>query len=67
MRNSFDFSDEQNARITSDAIVKEEMQKLVATNLKLYKLFTDNTDFKVDFSAMMFGAIKAILRERTGL
>lgn len=35
-------SDEQNARITSDKIVAEELLKHITTNFDLYKLYSDN-------------------------
>jgi type I restriction enzyme R subunit len=60
-KNSFTFSDEQNARITSDKIVGEELLKHITSNFDLYKLYSDNKEFKEDFSAMMFGAVKKIL------
>ena len=59
--NSLKYSDEQNARITSDKVVGEELLKHITTNFDLYKLYSDNTDFKEDFSAMMFGVVKSIV------
>lgn len=58
---SIQHSDEQNARITSDKIVAEELLKHISTNFDLYKLYSDNKDFKEDFSAMMFGVVKEII------
>lgn len=59
--NSIKYSDEQNARITSDKIVGEELLKHITTNFDLYKLYSDNKEFKEDFSAMMFGVVKEII------
>lgn len=57
---SIQHSDEQNARITSDKVVGEELLKHITTNFDLYKLYSDNKEFKEDFSAMMFGMVKEI-------
>jgi type I restriction enzyme R subunit len=59
--NSIKFSDEQNARITSDKIVGEELLKHITTNFDLYKLYSDNQEFKEDFSAVMFGVVKELI------
>ena len=59
---SIQHSDEQNARITSDKIVGEELLKHITTNFDLYKLYSDNKEFKEDFSAMMFGVVKEIIQ-----
>ncbi|MCG8331354.1 MAG: type I restriction endonuclease subunit R, partial [Chitinophagales bacterium] len=59
--NSIKYSDEQNARITSDKIVGEELLKHITTNFDLYKLYSDNKEFKEEFSAMMFGVVKEII------
>src|SRR5690554_1035585 len=58
---SIQHSDEQNARITSDKIVGEELLKHITTNFDLYKLYSDNNEFKEDFSAMMFGVVKELI------
>lgn len=58
---SLTYSDEQNARITSDKIVGEELLKHITTNFDLYKLYSDNKEFKEDFSAMMFGVVKELI------
>lgn len=60
---SIKHSDEQNARITSDKIVGEELLKHITTNFDLYKLYSDNKEFKEDFSAMMFGMVKEIFNK----
>ena len=57
---SIKYSDDQNARITSDKVVGEELLKHITTNFDLYKLYSDNKEFKEDFSAMMFGMVKEI-------
>ncbi|MDQ3191774.1 MAG: type I restriction endonuclease [Bacteroidota bacterium] len=57
---SIRYSDEQNARITSDKIVGQELLKYITTNFDLYKLYSDNKEFKEDFSSMMFGMVKDI-------
>ena len=58
--NSIKYSDEQNARITSDKVTSEELLKHVTTNFDFYKLITDNKEAKEDFNAMMFGMVKEI-------
>lgn len=57
---SIQHSDDQNARITSDKVVGEELLKHITTNFDLYKMYSDNKDFKEDFSAMMFRMVKDI-------
>jgi type I restriction enzyme, R subunit len=57
---SIKYSDDQNARITSDKVVGEELLKHITTNFGLYKLYSDNKEFKEDFSAMMYGMVKEI-------
>jgi type I restriction enzyme R subunit len=58
---SIKYSDDQNARITSDKVVGEELLKHITTNFDLYKLYSDNKEFKEDFSAMMFGVVKELI------
>lgn len=58
---SIKYSDDQNARITSDKVVGEELLKHITTNFDLYKLYSDNKEFKEDFSAMMFGIVKELI------
>jgi type I restriction enzyme R subunit len=58
---SIQHSDDQNARITSDKIVGEELLKHITSNFDLYKLYSDNKEFKEDFSAMMFGVVKDLI------
>lgn len=57
---SIKYSDDQNARITSDKVVGQELLKHITTNFDLYKLYSDNSEFKEEFSAMMFGMVKEI-------
>ena len=61
--NSIRFSDDQNARITSDKVVGEELLKHITTNFDLFKLYSDNKEFKEDFSAMMFGVVKDLIQK----
>ena len=58
---SIKHSDDQNARITSDKVVGEELLKHITTNFDLYKLYSDNKEFKEDFSSMMFGVVKELI------
>lgn len=60
--NSIKYSDEQNARITSDKVVGQELLKHITTNFDLYKLYSDNKEFKEDFSAMMFGVVRELVQ-----
>lgn len=59
--NSIKYSDEQNARITSDKVAQDELLKHVTTNFDFYKLITDNKEAKEDFNAMMFSMVKDII------
>lgn len=61
--NSIRFSDDQNARITSDKVVGEELLKHITTNFDLFKLYSDNKEFKEDFSAMMYGVVKDLIHK----
>jgi len=60
---SLKYSDEQNARITSDKVVGQELLKHITTNFDLYKLYSDNKEFKEDFSAMMFSVVKELINK----
>jgi type I restriction enzyme R subunit len=60
---SLKYSDEQNARITSDKVVGQELLKHITTNFDLYKLYSDNKEFKEDFSAMMFSVVKELIHK----
>jgi type I restriction enzyme R subunit len=53
------------ARITSDKVVGEEILKHITSNFDLYKMYSDNKEFREDFSAMMFGVVKEILNTAT--
>jgi type I restriction enzyme R subunit len=64
--NSIRFSDDQNARITSDKIVGEELLNHITSNFDLFKLYSDNKEFKEDFSAMMFGVVKDLIMKGLG-
>ncbi len=66
-KNSMKYSDEQNARITSDKIVESELHKHINSNFNLYKLIMDNKEAKEDFSAMMFGMMKEIFNRGTNV
>lgn len=61
MVSSLKYSDEQNARITSDKIAQEELLKHVTTNFDFYKLITDNRDAREDFNSMVFGMVKELI------
>lgn len=63
---SIKYSDDKNARITSDKVVSEELLKHITTNFNLYKLYSDNKEFKEYFSAMMFGLVKEIFNRSLG-
>ncbi len=63
MISSLKYSDEQNAKITSDKIAQEELLKHVTTNFDFYKLITDNKDAREDFNAMVFGMVKELINK----
>ena len=50
------------ARITSDKVIGDELMKHISSNIELYALYSDNKEFKEDFSAMMFGMVKEIIK-----
>jgi type I restriction enzyme R subunit len=58
---SLQYSDEQNARITSDKIAQEELLKHVTTNFDFYKLITDNKEAREDFNSMVFVMVKELI------
>jgi len=37
--------------------------KHITTNFDLFKLYSDNKEFKEDFSAMMFGLVKDLIQK----
>jgi type I restriction enzyme R subunit len=61
MITTFNHSDDQNARITSDKIVEEEFLKHITSNFDLYKQFSDNKEFREGFSTMVFEMMKVAL------
>lgn len=61
LANSLKYSDEQNARITSDSVGQKELLKYVMTNFDFYRLITDNKEAKEDFNTMLFGMVKEIV------
>jgi len=63
MLNSLQFSDDQNARITSDKIAQEELLRHVTTNFDFYKLITDNKDAREDFNSMVFAMVKNMINK----
>ncbi|MEA5140115.1 type I restriction endonuclease subunit R [Arcicella rigui] len=63
LANSLKYSDEQNARITSDSVGQKELLKHVMTNFDFYKLITDNKEAKEDFNSMLFGMVKEIFNQ----
>ncbi len=63
---SLKYSDEQNAKITSDKVVAEEMLKHITSRFDLYKMFSDNKEFKEDFSALMFNLAKELIYKGMG-
>ena len=54
--------DEQNLKITSDEVVKEEMLKFLNSKTNLIKLYFDNKDFKEDANNIVFGLMREMLR-----
>jgi len=63
MRNAYEFSDEQNSKITNDKIVSEEMLKHINDNFNLYKIYSDNDEARADINNMIFGLVKEMLRD----
>lgn len=55
--------DEQNLKITSDEVVKDEMLKFLNSKTNLIKLYFDNKEFKEDANNIVFGLMKEMLRE----
>lgn len=64
--NSLKYSDDQNARITSDKIAQNELLKHVTTNFDFYKVINDNVEAKEDFNAMIFGMVKDLIGKSIG-
>jgi len=65
MKNSMEYSDEQNSKITNDKVVADEMLKHINSNFNFYKHYSDNKEFKEDVNNMIFSLVKEMLR--TGL
>lgn len=63
MLNSLRYSDEQNARITSDKIAQDELLKHVTTNFDFYKVINDNAEAKEEFNAMVFNMVKELMKK----
>ena len=59
--NAIKYSDEQNARITSDKVVDKAILNHVATNFDFYKRYSDDREFKADFDAVMYNVVKDII------
>lgn len=50
------------ARITTDEAIAKELLNHISSNFNLYKKYSDDKEFKEDFSAMMFGVVKEIIK-----
>ena len=66
MKSSLEYSDEQNAKITSDKIVAEEMLKHINSNFNFYKLYSDNKDAEQDVNNMIYRIVKEMLNNGFG-
>lgn len=66
MKNSMEYSDEQNAKITNDKVVADEMLKHINSNFDFYKHYSDNKEFKEDVNNMIFGLVKEMLNKGNG-
>ena len=66
MKNSMEYSDEQNSKITNDKVVADEMLKHINSNFNFYKHYSDNKEFKEDVNNMIFGLVKEMLRNGPG-
>ncbi|WP_299155346.1 type I restriction endonuclease [uncultured Christiangramia sp.] len=66
MKNSMEYSDEQNAKITNDKVVADEMLKHINSNFNFYKHYSDNKEFKDDVNNMIFGLVKEMIRDSFG-
>ena len=62
MKNSMEYSDEQNAKITNDKVVADAMLKHINSNFDFYKHYSDNNEFKEDVNNMIYGLVKEMLR-----
>ena len=52
------------ARITTDEIVSKELLKHINTNFDLYKRYSDDKEFREDFSNMMFDVVREIVNRQ---
>lgn len=66
MRNSLKYSDEQNAKITNDKVVANEILNHINSNFNFFKYYSDNSEFKEDVNNMIFGLVKEMLRNGLG-
>lgn len=63
IKNSLEYSDDQNAKITNDKVVAHEMLKHINFNFNFYKHYSDNKEFKEEVNSMIFGLVKDMLRK----
>lgn len=54
------------AKITTDEIVSKELLKHINTNFDLYKRYSDDKEFRDDFSNMMFDVVREIVNRELG-
>jgi hypothetical protein len=54
LANTVQRSAEDNAKMTFEEVLKDEMNELVETHFKLYKSFNDNKSFGLAFLNVMF-------------
>jgi len=52
--NAFKFSDEQNAKITFEEVLKRKLIDHIETNFEVFKEFNDNKEFRDFFAGTMF-------------
>lgn len=52
--NAFRYSDEQNAKITFEEVLKRKLIDHIETNFEVFKEFTDNKEFREFFAGTMF-------------
>jgi len=52
--NAFKFSDEQNAKITFEDVLKRKLIDHIETNFEVFKEFSDNKEFRDFFAGTMF-------------
>jgi type I restriction enzyme R subunit len=53
-QNAMRNADEQEARTESDKVLQRIIFEIMADNMELFKLFTDNPEFKKSLSDMVF-------------